>query len=106
MLSDKTDEKGVHLRWGLIERLFLNAINSYRPQRLDCRGVLFRVNSEDDTPVRGLDNDLGWENLFEKGLEIIEIPGDHVTLMRAGPSNVMLARKMNDLFARAATKKP
>ena len=42
MLSDKTDEKGVHLRRGLIERLFLNAINSYRPQRLDCRGVLFR----------------------------------------------------------------
>ena len=106
MLSDKTDEKGVHLRWGLIERLFLNAINSYRPQCLDCRGVLFRVDSDGDTPVRGLDNDLGWENLFEKGLEIIEIPGDHVTLMRAGPSNAMLARKMNDLFARAATKKP
>ena len=104
MLSDKTDEKGVHLRWGLIERLFVNAMNSYYPQRLDCRGVLFRVNSEDDTPVRGLENALGWENLFGKGLEIIEIPGDHVTLMRAGPSNLMLARKMNDLLARSATE--
>ena len=104
MLSDKIDERGVHLRWALIERLFLNAINSYRPQRLDCRGVLFQVVSEDDTPVRGLDSALGWESLFGKGLEIIEIPGDHVTLMRAGPSNVMLARKMNDLLARTATK--
>jgi pimeloyl-ACP methyl ester carboxylesterase len=104
MLSDKTDEKGVHLRWGLIERLFVNAMNSYFPQRLDCRGFLFRVDSEDDTPVHGLGDALGWENLFGKGLEIIEIPGDHVTLMRAGPSNAILAKKMNDLLARSATK--
>ena len=58
MLSDKTDENGVYLRWGLIERLFLHAIKSYRPQRFDCQGVLFRVNSEDDWPDRGLDKSL------------------------------------------------
>ena len=103
MLSDKTDERGVPLRWGLIERLFLNAIKSYRPQRLDCRGVLFRVNSEDDGPVCGLDESLGWENLFSDGLEIVEIPGDHVTLMRPGPSQLTLARKMKDLLARFGT---
>ena len=92
----------MHLRWRLIERLFLHAIKCYRPQRLDCRGVLFRVDSEDDWPVRGLDKSLGWENLFGKGLEIIEISGDHVTLMRSSSDCLLLAQKLKELLAQLA----
>lgn len=73
-LTDRFDDTGEPLQWGLLERIYLHAANSYQLRPLDCHGVLFRT--DDEKQARLLDGSLGWNKLFTKGLEIVEVPGD------------------------------
>jgi thioesterase domain-containing protein len=103
-LTPKLDDLGRPLHWGLIERLYANAARSYRLRCLDARGVLFRAEPRDDRVARALGDSLGWDNLFSRGLEIIEISGDHVTMMRRAPHILTLARGISELLDRLCTK--
>jgi thioesterase domain-containing protein len=103
-LTPKLDDLGKPLHWGLIERLYANASRSYRLRRLDGRGVLFRAEPRDDRVAQALGDGLGWDNLFSRGLEIIEVPGDHVTMMRWEPHILTLARGISELLNRLCTK--
>ena len=73
-LTDRIDDTGVPLHWGLMERIYLHAANSYQLRPLDCRGILFRT--EDERLAHLLDGSLGWSKLFTRGLEIVEVPGN------------------------------
>jgi len=97
-LTPKFDDLGVPLRWRLVERLYLNALRSYRARRLDCRGILFRADPEDERVVRALDVSLGWKNLFGRGLKIIQMTGDHLTMVWQRPHDLALAREMSRLL--------
>ena len=103
-LTPKLDDLGRPLHWGLIERLYANAARSYRLRCLDGRGVLFRAESRDDGVARALGDSLGWDSLFSRGLEIVEIPGDHVTMMRREPHTQTLARRISELTDRLCAK--
>jgi thioesterase domain-containing protein len=103
-LTGRLDDMGMPLHWGLVERVYMNAVRSYRLRRLDCRGILFRADPKDERPARSLDGSLGWDNLFSRGLEIIEVPGDHMTTMLREPYNLTLARGMNELLDRHFTR--
>ena len=94
------DEQGVPLEWGLVERLYENAENSYGPHRLDCRGVLFKVSPDNERMERTYDDTLGWKNLFSKGLEIISVPGNHFSMIRDESSKFMLANKIVDVLTK------
>ena len=101
-LTASLDEQGVPMHWGLIERVFDNAVQNYRLRCLDCRGVLFRADAKDERYERASDGTLGWGNLFSGGLEIIEVTGDHFTMLRQEPHVLTLARELNKLLSRFA----
>jgi hypothetical protein len=80
-LTSRCDEMGSPLHWALVERIYSNAVKDYHLHRLDSRGVLFRADPLEERPARALDETLGWKDLFGKGLEIISVSGDHLTMM-------------------------
>jgi thioesterase domain-containing protein len=103
-LTTKLDTLGRPMHWPLIERLYDNSLRSYRVRPLDCRGVLFRADRSEDCPTVNVDDSLGWAGLFGKGLDIIQVTGDHFTMMREHPHDQNLARDMNDALERHCAK--
>ena len=99
VLTARCDDLGMPLHWALVERVYSNALKNYRLNCLDCRGVLFRADSEEERPVRALDVSLGWDNLFDRGLEIIQTTGDHRTMMKK-PHSLALAREIGKVLDR------
>jgi hypothetical protein len=103
-LTTKLDTLGRPMYWPMIERLYDNSLRSYRLRRLDCRGVLFRAARTEDCPTANVDYSLGWADLFGKGLEIIQVTGDHFTMMREHPHDRGLAQEMSDALNRHCAK--
>lgn len=69
----------------------INAIASYRPEVYGGRITLFRA-SEHTTPMHA-DPELGWGNWTTAGVDVYEVPGDHVTMFRE-PTIRVLAEKL------------
>jgi thioesterase domain-containing protein len=103
-LTTKLDTLGRPMYWPLIERLYDNSLRSYKLRRLDCRGVLFRADRAEDCPSAKVDYSLGWADLFGSGLEIIQVTGDHYTMMREHPHDQGLAQEMSDALDRHCAK--
>jgi thioesterase domain-containing protein len=103
-LTTKLDTQGRPMHWPLINRLYDNSLRSYRLRRLNCRGVLFRADRAEDCPSANIDDSLGWADLFGKGLEIIQVTGDHYTMMREHPHDQNLAREMSAALDRHCAK--
>ena len=103
-LTTKLDTLGRPMHWPLIERLYDNSLRSYKPQRLDCRGVLFRTDRSEDCPSENAAMDLGWADLFGQGLEIVQVTGDHFTMMREPLHAQALAHKMSQVLDRCCAK--
>jgi amino acid adenylation domain-containing protein len=72
----------VHVPWTIIERIYRHAMGSYRPQKLANRGILF-VSRNDwlSNAFRQKDNTLGAGRWFSGGVEVMDVPGDHVTVL-------------------------
>jgi amino acid adenylation domain-containing protein len=99
------DEHGMPLPGRLLERLYLKIVDSYSPRCLDTRGVLFRTESIDgNAVVRGFDDNQGWQNLFSRGLEIIPMLGDHLSMIRK--HHPKLALEMNEVLKRYWSREP
>ncbi|TMI45705.1 MAG: hypothetical protein E6H41_00530 [Betaproteobacteria bacterium] len=93
------DEQGMPLPGRLLERAYSKIVDSYHPRCLDARGVLFRTESIDgNSVVRGFDDSQGWQNLFSRGLEIIPMVGDHLSMIRE--HHPKLALEMNEVLKR------
>jgi len=90
------DEEGMPLRWGILDRAYRKILESYRPRLLESRGVLFRTDG--NTVLRGLDDSQGWNNLFSRGLQIVPVIGDHISMVRE--HHPMLARQINEVLQR------
>jgi thioesterase domain-containing protein len=90
------DEEGMPLPGGLLDRVYRKIADSYQPRCLDTRGVVFRSEPA-DAVVRGFD-DRGWQNLFSRGLEIIPMVGDHLSMIRS--HHPKLALEMNEVLKR------
>jgi thioesterase domain-containing protein len=99
-LTTKLDTLGRPMQWRLIERLYANSLRAYRLRRLDSRGVVMRGDRPEDCPARAIDFAMGWTGLFGKGLEIIKVTGDHVTMMRQHPHDLHLAEQLSELLDR------
>jgi amino acid adenylation domain-containing protein len=99
------DEQGLPVPFALLERLYKNITKSYCPRRLDSRGVLFRSEPltltgeySRERLSRALDDSLGWKHLFAEGLEVIPVPGDHLSMIRQ--PHWVLAHQMNEMLKR------
>jgi thioesterase domain-containing protein len=99
------DEQGMPLPGGLLDRLYRNLAKSYRPRPLDSRGILFTTASTDAAKAaRAFDDTLGWKNQFVRGLEIVPMIGDHLSMIRE--HNSTLAREMNEVLKRHWSSPP
>ena len=103
-LTTRLDDMGKPITWPRIQYVYDTAMNSYPLSQLDCRGVLFRAESrQDSTGSRSLDVHLGWDGLFGKGLEIVSVPGDHMSMLRQPHADV-LAREMSAILSRTTAE--
>ena len=64
--------------------------------------MLFRTRQPGDKFLPGGDLDSGWEGRFTRGLEIIEVSGDHLSLIREERNVAALAQKINGVLGRVA----
>jgi amino acid adenylation domain-containing protein len=72
----------LHVPWTVIERIYRQAMRGYRPQPLSCRAKLL-VSQEDwmAKAYRRMDHTLGAGRYFSGGVEVGEVPGNHVTIL-------------------------
>ena len=90
------DEEGVPMPWWMVERLYTKIRESYRPHPFDGKGVLFRADSE--YKMYTMDDSLGWKSLFIRGLEIVAVVGDHLSMFRE--HNQTLAQEISEVLER------
>lgn len=81
----------------MVERVYPNAVRNYKLRCLDAHGVLFRADPREDRPARAIEGQLGWDNLFCRGLEVIQMTGDHLTMMQ-NPHSLALAHEMSKVL--------
>ncbi len=62
-------------------RLVQYARKDYQLLPINSRAVLFRARDSHAAHLHAFDPSLGWKGLFNGGLEIVEMPGDHSTML-------------------------
>lgn len=76
------DDFNVHVPWAIIARIYDHAMNHYRPRPLAARGLLF-VSQDDwlSNAYRLQDDSLGARGVFTGGVAVVNVPGNHVTVL-------------------------
>jgi thioesterase domain-containing protein len=103
-LTTKLDSQGRPLHWQLIERLYANSLRNYRLRRLKSHGVVFRADRAEDCPTPSARYALGWSELFEDGLDVVQMTGGHKTMIQQSPHDLQLAREMSHVLDRSYAK--
>jgi len=64
----------------LRERLYADAMKSYDPtmRPFSGKGVLFRAQDQSAFIGHDIDRSCGWTGLFKGGLDVHNVPGDHL----------------------------
>jgi thioesterase domain-containing protein/acyl carrier protein len=76
------DDFDLQIPWIIIARIYRHAMDHYQPKPLASRGILFI--SQDDwmsNAFRPKDNTLGASRVFTGGVEVVDVPGNHVTVL-------------------------
>jgi hypothetical protein len=76
------------------------ATESWHPRPIDTSAVLFRVKTPGEEMLPGHDLTNGWRDLFARGLEVVQSPGDHVTIAMADGHLTTVARQMKEVLDR------
>ncbi len=75
-------DSGEEMPWVVTERIYKFAMRGYNAQPLSCRGfVLLPVDDWMAQSYRRIDESMGAEKLFLGGVEVLEVPGDHVNIL-------------------------
>ena len=92
------DEEGRPIDILAANRLALCIGRLWHPQPLDAAGVLIRADNLDDM-LPGSDPAGGWHGLFCRGLETVQVTGDHHSMM-TDPHAQALAQQMDSILHR------
>jgi thioesterase domain-containing protein len=86
----------------LFERFRVNrrALRSYRPQPYAGDAVLFRAGDRVARMEEGEDPALGWGELISGRLTIVDLPGDHYSILRGGAAQRLADRLLERLAER------
>jgi thioesterase domain-containing protein len=68
--------------------------DAYKFSRVDSRAILFRCQ-DDLYSTHTMNGQMGWDGLFTEGLEVIETPGEHASLLQ-DPYIQELANRIDD----------
>ncbi len=96
-------EENTNSTWKALENIYDPAARQYRPQPIETRGILFRVR-ETLSGIYFSDRSLGWEGNFQQGLEIIEVSGNHFSMLETPHVN-SLAKQLSFALARITTRR-
>jgi thioesterase domain-containing protein len=83
------------MSWNVFLRLIRHTLKGYRLQPLDTRAVLFRARESHKAHLHAYDPTLGWDGLFSRGMNVMEVAGDHSTIL-LGPNLPVLARLIHE----------
>jgi thioesterase domain-containing protein/acyl carrier protein len=81
--------------WEIWEKIYVKAGGTYRYRPLASRGVLFRTQHSDQAHLYRVHADLGWSGVFKEGFEMVEVPGDHFSLLKE-PEVLTLAKRFKE----------
>jgi thioesterase domain-containing protein len=95
MISSTGLEAGPRLQTVLIREAHDRAMNHYHPPSYDGDVVLFRAEDQGDGVV--YPPHLGWEGFVRGGLEIVTIPGAHLTIFEE-PHVAEFAAKLSEVL--------
>jgi thioesterase domain-containing protein len=79
----------------ILAKIRLNAWRNYQFLQLKSRAVLFRTQESGLEYLYRIHADLGWGDCFDHGLQIVEVPGDHFTLLK-DPHALTLALRIKE----------
>lgn len=85
----------VDLREFQLTRAFVRASDNYKPEPYDGRVILYRA-SEVGIGFHHVNHKLGWDELTPK-LEVVEVPGDHDSLVYEPNVSVMTSHLREEL---------
>jgi amino acid adenylation domain-containing protein len=85
--------------WRIYDRIYVHARDNYKLRPLDCRAVIFRAEASEMAIFYRTDGNLRWDGLFNRGIEVVETPGDHFTLLK-GPHLSKLAEHFKKCVAK------
>ncbi|MDQ6911444.1 MAG: amino acid adenylation domain-containing protein [Verrucomicrobiota bacterium] len=68
------------ISWRIFQCIWDHVQRNYSPQILDTPGVLFRAKTTIYGDIHDHDGCLGWRGLFSEGLEVVEVPGGHLSI--------------------------
>jgi amino acid adenylation domain-containing protein len=94
------DNKGNSVELTDLSKLSIAIRRSLDPHPLDASGVLIRADFPDEEILPGHDFSNGWSGAFLRGLEILEMTGDHVDLVRDEKKVAEMARHINAILDR------
>jgi thioesterase domain-containing protein len=65
----------------VFQELVRRAVKEYHLTPLESKAVLFRARDSHRAHLHGIDPWLGWKGLFTQGIDVVETPGDHSTML-------------------------
>lgn len=77
---------------------------SFHPSPLEASGVLTRAEIPGEEMLSGHDGANGWGGLFTQGLEIIQMTGDHLTMVTDERNAAALGLQINAVLERYGDK--
>jgi amino acid adenylation domain-containing protein len=98
-LAGYFDKNGTPIDTKTIMRFTRIAARSWHPRPIDTSAVLFRANMPGEEMLPGHDSTNGWRDLFARGLEIVQSPGDHTSMMLDGHVTAV-ARQIKEVLDR------
>jgi thioesterase domain-containing protein len=97
------DEEGTPVGLANMHLFFRILMMSFQPRPLDAAAVLFRTMHPSDQMLPRGALDQGWGGLFSRGLKIVQVRGDHWSLVRDERNTAALARQINEVLDQYAS---
>jgi thioesterase domain-containing protein len=88
------DSEGMPLDEFALRKLNRLVGRAYCPELLDTRGVLLRAHLPHEAVLPEVDVTNGWRDLFSHGVEVVQVVGDHLSIIRNDQDAAELADKI------------
>lgn len=85
-----------------MRKAFIQACENYVPQVYPGRVTIFSANNREDAHTSNVPTELGWATLVSGGIELHNVPGDHLSILQE-PLVQVLGEKLKDCLEKAQT---
>jgi thioesterase domain-containing protein len=106
LMTGMRDEGGKFIEFPTLVRMYENIYKTYVPRRLETAGILVKAEpaTGGEKPYRDFDSALGWGHMFAEGLDIIQVKGNHISMIEVDHNMAGLAKAVNAVLERDVAK--